>query len=200
MAKAERRKSDSGKKEERRYSIMRRFLSSFKHLLVATVSVFSVVAASAAPGTSILKNSEHNFQLEYPSDWKSHLNKKTNVIGIYGLPLLNYDQLKGTSTETRVYVLRNEPKKSLDDFFLSGKLKSKEFISRNKRSYNDLEVLLVGYEYDPPQWKIIKYEIEAMVKISEDVFVYIQIAGVKSLAGNELKKIVESILSSFRVL
>ena len=51
-------------------------------------------------------------------------------------------------------------------------------------------MLLVGYEYDPPAWGLIKYEIGAMVALSNDIFIYVQMSGSKSIGGNGLKRIV----------
>lgn len=179
---------------------MRKKLLAFLTILAILDLILFMAAIATAANTkmSTFSNADYKFQFKYPSQWESDLNKQTNVSAKYGLSLLNYDHLKGKNTETQVYVLKNKQNKKLDDFLLSGKLKSKEYIARTKKTYNSLDMLLVGYEYDPPQWGIIKYEIEAMVKLSNDMFVYIQIAAMKAMDGDELSKIVENILSSFK--
>ncbi len=164
-------------------------------LILINLNHLSVMAGASS---STLSNPDYSFQMEYPSGWESNLDQQTNIIGICGLSLLNYDQLKGKDTETRVYVLKNDQSKNLDDFFLSGKLNSKEFIAREKKTYNSLDMLVVGYEYDPPAWGLVKYEVEAMIEVSKDIFVYIQISAMKSIDGSELNTIVESLLSSFK--
>jgi hypothetical protein len=48
----------------------------------------------------------------------------------------------------------------LNGFLTSGKLKSKEFIKRTETSITGMDAVLHGYEYSPPQYGIIKYEVE----------------------------------------
>jgi len=159
---------------------------------------FWCLQATAGDSWSTLSNEAQGYDMAYPSDWKVSTNKDTNVIGIYKLSLLNYDVFKSDKMEMRVYTLGNPDKMPVNGFLTSGKLKSKEFIKRTETSVTDMAAVLHGYEYTPPQYGIIKYEVEIMIALSPEKMAYVQIFATKSVSDSELKSVVEKVMENFK--
>jgi hypothetical protein len=131
---------------------------------VSTICGFTLgvwcLQAAAGDIWSTLRNDAQGYVVAYPSGWKVSLSEDTNVIGIYKLSRLSYDVFKSDAMEMRVYTLGNPDKKPVNGFLTSGKLKSKEFIKQTETSITGMDAVLHGYEYSPPQYGIIKYEVE----------------------------------------
>jgi len=154
--------------------------------------------ATAGDGWSTLKNDPQGYEVPHPYDWEVSLDKDTNVIGIYTLSLLSFDAFKSDVMEMRVYTLGNPEKKPVEGFLTSGKMKSKEYIKRTEASINGMDAVWVGYEYTPPQYGIIKYEVEMMIALSPAKMAYVQICATKSVSDSELKSIVEKVIEGFK--
>ena len=154
--------------------------------------------AAAGDGWSTLRNDAQGYVVAYPSGWKVSLNEDTNVTGIYKLSRLSYDVFKSDMMEMRVYTLGNPDKKPVNGFLTSGKLKSKEFIKRTETSITGMDVVLHGHEYTPPQYGIIKYEVEMMIALSPEKMAYVQICATTSVSDSELKSVVEKFMENFK--
>ena len=154
--------------------------------------------AAAGDGWSTSRNDAQGYEVAHPSDWEVSLEKDTNMIGIYTLSLLRFDAFKSDVMELRVYTLANPEKKPVDGFLTSGKMKSKEYIKRTEPSINGMDAVLVGYEYTPPQYGIIKYEVEMMIALSPEKMAYVQICATKSVRDSELKSVVEKVMENFK--
>jgi len=171
-----------------------RYVSAFCGCILG-VWCLQVVAADS---WSTLRNDAKGYEVVHPSDWKVSLNKDTNVIGIYKLSRLSYDVFKSDMMEMRVYTLGNPERKPVNGFLTSGKLKSREFIKRTETSITDMAAVLHGYEYTPPQYGIIKYEVEMMIALSPEKMAYVQIFATKSVSDSELKSVVEKVMENFK--
>ena len=154
--------------------------------------------ALAGDSWSTLRNDAQGYEVAHPSAWKVSLNKDTNVIGIYKLARLSYDVFKSDTMEMRVYTLDNPERKPVNGFLTSGKLKSKEFIKRTETSITEMGAVLHGYEYTPPQFGIIKYEVEMMIALSPEKMAYIQIFATKSVSDSDIKSVVEKVMENFK--
>lgn len=169
---------------------------------VSTICGFTLgvwcLQAAAGDSLSTLRNDAQGYVVAYPSGWKVSLNEDTNVTGIYKLSRLSYDVFKSDVMEMRVYTLGNPDKKPVNGFLTSGKLKGKEFIKRTETSITGMDVVLHGYEYTPPQYGIIKYEVEMMIALSPEKMAYVQICATTSVSDSELKSVVEKFMENFK--
>jgi hypothetical protein len=140
---------------------------------------------SAKP--KILTDDEHGFKLEIPDTWTVNTEDNPNLTGKYDLDLIKAYQIKDPEKkyELRVYVLSNPEKKSINDFLTVKKELKKSVVEyvipRTVHEDASVPYVEVGYSYDPPQWGLIKAEIESMHALAPDKFVYMQLSVAKSV-------------------
>ena len=167
-------------------------------LLLFAFSVFSFQQTLADEDWVTFQKTEYGFQFKHPSNWNIELDKQPNVLGCHGLPKLNCDFIGCEEITIMLYVLENDKGKSINDFFTAGKVSGEVIMERQNRVENGLEILVVGYEYDPPIWGAISYEAEAMVELSPETFVYMQFLGTKGIELDYLLSTIDKILASIK--
>ena len=133
-----------------------------------------------------LIDEEHGFKLEHPDTWIVNTLDDPNLTGKYGLDLIKAYQIKDPEKkfELRVYVLGNPDKKDVNDFLTTKKESKKSTVEYViPRTYHEdpsVPYVEAGYSYDPPQWGLIKAEIESMHALTTDKFVYMQLSVAKN--------------------
>ena len=183
---------------------MRFSIQNFKLPYLWTTLLFIFLNLYLAPNVfakterSITRSMNYGFEINYPGNWKINLNPETDVQTIHGLPVLDYVELKNKNIEVRVYTLKNVENKTIDSFSLQTETDTKYFMKRFQKSINGLNILQAEYEYDPPKRDIVKNELEAMIELKRDKFLYMQIAAPNNVDRNDLLNTFNMVLSSVK--
>lgn len=167
-------------------------------LLLIFLNLYLAPNVFAKAERSTSRSMNYGFEINYPGNWEINPNRETDVQTIHGLPVLDYAELKNKNIEVRLYTLKNVENKTIDYFSFQRESDTKHFIKRFLKSINGLNILQVEYEYNPSKRDIIKNELEAMIELTKDKFLCMQINARNNVGRNDILNTFNMVLSSLK--
>ena len=146
--------------------------------LRSTLSLLALlIAVPAAAQWQEFTDGEYGLTFRIPADWTIST-PDPDPIAIYDLPILKYYAMSAPtdSMALRLYFLDNPAETPLVSFLTVPRAGSVIVITRHVEVVGGLNILQVGYEYDPPVFGGIAVEVENLIERTPAIFAYLQLA------------------------
>ena len=167
-------------------------------LLLISLSIYLTPNVFAKAKRSISRSVNYGFEINYPGNWIVNPNIDPGAQTIHGLPVLDYVELKNKNIEVRVYTLKNVEGKTINSFSNQRDKNTTYVIKPFYKSINELNILQAENVYEPSKREIIENELEAMIELTKDKFLCMQINAQNNVGRYDLLNTFNMVLSSLK--